>query len=377
MIAPDTTRIAAPDTTRIAPDTTRLEALVQHHINDGGFAGAAIIGSQSGKVVLEHYAGMAAPQLPSSRNVLWPIASISKLYAVSAAMSLIERGEITLNTLASDLIPEFTGNLREQIRLRHLLTHTSGLIYESPSMQAQLEALVPLEVLLREAYSAPVQFTPGSSVRYADYNTLIAGRMLEVATGETLPELLCQRVLTPMGLRETFFPTPADQDSRVAEVRAVLAEGTQGAMYNSRHARSLAHPAFAVTATARDVLHFAHHFAPHGPRIHSSATVTAMTRDQTGVVTGIHPSMKGYDQTSSLPWGLGWALQTQWTPALFCELASSSTFGHGGASGCQLLVDPENDVALVVLTNTHLRVGREAWYRRLQSLVNVAFVALA
>lgn len=350
--------------------------VVAGHIREGGFSGAAVIGSRGGQTALEHYAGEAATGLPSSERVLWPIASISKMYAVSAIMRLVERGEVTLNTLVVDVIPEFTGEMREEVRLRHLLTHTSGLIYESPEMEARLIAETPLEVMVQEAYSAPLRFKPGTSLAYADYNTLVAGRVAEVVTGTLLPELVRSLVLEPMGLQDTFFPTPATEDARVATVRGTMADGTSGAMYNSRYARGLAHPAFAVTATARDLLRFASHFAPNGPRVHSSATVRAMTTNQTGVVTGIHPSMKGYDSTAPMPWGLGWALQTKWTPALFCELSSFKTFGHGGASGCELLVDPENGIVLAVLTNTHLRVGREGWYRRLQSILNVAFTHL-
>ncbi len=352
----------------------RLVKLVEHHIADGGFTGAAVIVTHKNKKVIELYAGNAAPGLKSSKNVLWPIASISKMYAVAAIMTLVERGEVTLNTLASDILPKFTSEGRETIRLRHLLTHTSGLIYESPEMEKRLMDQVPLESLIEEAYSAPLVFKPGNCFKYADYNTLIAGRMVEVITNKTLPELVRELVLVPMGLKNTFFPTPASEDKRVAVVRGALGEGTDGAMYNSRYARSLAHPAFAVTASADDLATFASHFAPGGPRIHSEATVRAMTTNQTGVVTGIHPTMKGYDETASMPWGLGFVLQTEWVPALLCELASFRTFGHGGASGCQIMVDPENEVIVAVLTNTHLNTGREAWYRKLQSIINVSFV---
>jgi CubicO group peptidase (beta-lactamase class C family) len=359
------------------PDAlARVSTTVARHIREGGFSGAAVIGMRRGQVVLEHYAGDAGPGLPSSENVLWPIASISKMYAVSAIMRLVELGEITLNTLVSDVIPAFTGEMREEIRLRHLLTHTSGLIYESPEMEARLIAQTSLENLIAEALTAPLQFKPGTSLAYADYNTLIAGHLAATVTGKPLEVLVKELVLEPMQLRDTFFPTPAEQDARVATVRMVMAEGTPGAMYNSRHARGLAHPAFAVTATAPDLMRFLSHFMPNGPRIHSSATVSAMRTNQTGVVTGIHPSMKGYDHVAAMPWGLGWALQTKWTPALFCELSSFNTFGHGGASGCEMFIDPDHEVALAVLTNTHLRIGREAWYRRLQSTINVAFAAL-
>jgi CubicO group peptidase (beta-lactamase class C family) len=350
-----------------------LQALLEQHITQDGFAGAAVIAAKQGKIILEQYAGMASPSQISNANTLWCIASISKVYAVATIMRLVELGAVTLNTLASAVIPEFSGEGREEIRLRHLVTHTSGLIYEAPNMESLLEQQVPFEKILEIAYTAPLQFKPGTSLSYADYNTLIAGKMLENIMGIPLPELVRTHILEPMGLENTFFPTPPEQDSRIAIVRNVMADNTNGAMYNSRYARNLPHPAFAVTTTAKDMMRFLLHFAPTGPRVLSNTTIAAMTRNQTGVVTGIHPSVKGYDTTAPMPWGIGWALQTEHLPALQCELASFKTFGHGGASGCQVFIDPETDVSIAVLTNSHLRAGREPWYRRLQSIMNVAY----
>ena len=126
--------------------------------------------------------------------------------------------------------------------------------------------------------------------------------------------------------------------------------------------RGLAHPAFAVTATARDLARFLAHFAPGGPRIHTEATVKAMARNQTGLAdNGSFPGIIGYELEGPRPWGYGWALQTAATPGIFSDLASFSTFGHGGASGCHAFVDPDEGVSVVILTNTHLRT----WLRGL------------
>lgn len=183
-----------------------LTSLIQRYIQEGGFAGAAVIASHKNQIVLEHYAGQAGPTLPADASVLWPLASISKMYAVSAIMRLIEQGQLTLNTLAADLIPEFGGGEHNQVNLRHLLTHTSGLIYESPQMEDRLKAQTPLEQLLEEAYKAPLLFKPGTAVRYADYNTLIAGEMAVRATGVPLEQLVKQLILQPMDLNDTFSP---------------------------------------------------------------------------------------------------------------------------------------------------------------------------
>ena len=348
--------------------------LIERYIAEGHFAGAAVIAAHNNRIVIEHYAGHASPQLPSSATVLWPIASISKLYSVAMVMRLVEQGSLTLNTLACHVLPNFTGEGREEIRLRHLLTHTSGLIYESPEMEARLAAQTPMSALIDEALTAPLLFKPGTSISYADYNTLIAGHMAETVTGKSFAELVRELVIEPMGLSDTFMPPPAHEHKRIAQVRGVMAEDTAGAMYNSPYALGLGHPAFGTVTTARDLLRFAQHFAPSGPRIHTEATVRAMTTDQAGGVRGPHISLSGTAPDARMPWGLGFFLQTADVPAVICDLASNKTFGHGGASGCWLAIDPENDLIVAVLSNTHVRLGREAWYRRLQSLVNVCFV---
>jgi CubicO group peptidase (beta-lactamase class C family) len=144
-------------------------------------------------------------------------------------------------------------------------------------------------------------------------------------------------------------------------------------MYNSRYARSLAHPAFGVFATAADLARFGSMFMPGGPRFLSEASVRTMTTDQTAHVPGAHPSMKGYAADARIPWAVGFALQTEWLPGLYSDLASPRTFGHGGASGCELVCDPSCGLVIALTTNTHLSTGREPWTRRLQSVVNAVF----
>ena len=359
------------------PNTTPkpLAALIERYLTQGDFAGVAVLAARDDELVVEYYTGEAAPGLPVTRETLWPIASISKVYTAAAIMRLVELGEVTLNTPVTMLLPAFHGEGREDVRLRHLLTHTAGMIYESPQMEQRLRNQVPLEELLAEALISPLLFAPGTAVAYADYHYLVAGAMAERATGTPFPELLHDLIIRPMSLDMTFFPPAADV--HVAEVRGVLAEGSAGAMYNSHYARELAHPAFGVVSSGRDMQRFAQHFMPGGPRVLSEPTVRAMTKDQTGGVLGTHSWLSGLGTEGHVPWGIGWALQTAYTPALFSELLSFETFGHGGASGCQLAADPEQGLIVAVLTNTHLRMGHEPWYRRLQSMITCTVASIA
>jgi beta-lactamase class C len=364
------------------------EKLIDQHIAAGSYDGAAVVVMQRGRFVFEYYAGnavpvradprtqMAIPAAPATPDTRWPLASISKLYSVVAIMRLVERGVLTLNTPVVQVIPAFAGGGRELVRLRHLLTHTSGLPYESPEMEQRLRDQTPMAQLIDECLRTDLLSKPGARHNYADYNTLLAAHMAETATGEPFSKLVNTLVIGPGKLLQTHFPPTPAHFSLMAHVRGVLAEDTPGAMYNSPYARELAHPAFGVVASASDLARFGALFTPAGERILSRATIRAMTTDQTAGATGEHVAISGRPEDAPTPYGLGFMLQSRHTPALICDLASTNAFGHGGASGCWLAVDPDYDLIVAFVSNAHVRLGRDAWSRRIQSVVNSVFAAL-
>jgi CubicO group peptidase (beta-lactamase class C family) len=200
------------------PTTTTSIAgtIMERHVREGSFSGGALVVLKHGQTMIEHYAGDAAPSLPAGPQVLWPLASISKVYTAGMIMRLVETGVLTLNTPVHLLLPGFAGDGREEMRIRHLLTHTAGFIYESPEMEARLKAQTPMPELIKEALESPLLFKPGTQLRYADYNYLVAGHIAEVVTGNRFRELVEQLVLEPAGLRETFLPPKPDPYPRRA-----------------------------------------------------------------------------------------------------------------------------------------------------------------
>src|SRR6266849_962539 len=348
-------------------------SVVDKHVREGNCAGAGVVVIKDGQIALEHYAGQAAPGLAAGPNVLWPIASISKLYTATMIMRLVEEGTLTLNMPVCKVLPKFRGGRKEEVRLRHLLTHTAGMIYESQDMEERLKAQTPMSDLLDEAFNSPLLFQPGTALSYADYHYLLAGRMAEVVTGRSFPELMRAFVFEPAHLPETFIPPLHSDEHRLAQVRGVMAEGTDGAMYNSRYARELAHPAFGVLASATDLARFGSLFAPGGPRILSAASVHTMTSNQTGHVPGQPPLLRGYAEDVHMPWAIGFALQTEQVPSLYCDLASFHSFAHGGATGCALVIDPTYNLVVAVMSNAHSSLGRDHWYMRMHSITNAVF----
>lgn len=358
------------DTTgRLAP----LQALLDRFVAEGQVDGAAVAVAQGGAQVAELYAGNAAPGRPAATDTLWPLASISKLYTAAVVMSLIEDGLLTLSMTARSVLPEFDGGGRESVTLRQLLTHTSGLVYESPEMEQRLLDQATLDEIVDEAYTYPLLFTPGTRLSYSDYNYALAGRIASVAAGRPFPELVRELVLEPGKLGDTFMPPPRSEYHRLARVVEPLAYGTESDMYNSAYALDLAHPAFGTVATASDLLRFGLLFVSNGThRIFSTATIKAMTIDQTG---GRIPGAGfGPEPDAIRPWGLGFMVKG--ATGFGGDLLSPATFGHGGASGCILQVDPSTDIAIAYVSNKHARTGREPFTKRQMSVCNVVAAAL-
>jgi beta-lactamase class C len=354
---------------RLAP----LGDLVGRMVRTEGVHGAAVAVVARGKLIHEEYAGIAAPGRPASAETIWPLASITKLYTAAMIVRLIEQGALTLSTRIATILPRMTGGGRETITLRQLLTHTSGLIYESPEMPALMTAQTGLNDMVDEAYSSPLLYQPGTSQLYSDLGYALAGRLAATAMQSDYAQLVRELVLAPANLNETFLPVPAHVDDQIASISGAFAEGTDGAMYNSRYSRELSHPAFGAAGNLRDLLALGLLFTPYAPKqLFTAAGLRTMVSDQTG---GDLPGERVAAPVGVIhPWGLGPMIKGRsGTP----ELVSPESFGHAGATGCILWVDPIQDVVIAFVSNRHLNSDPDAFFFRLDRVVNVTMANLS
>jgi CubicO group peptidase (beta-lactamase class C family) len=193
----------------------------------------------------------------------------------------------------------------------------------------------------------------------------IAGRMASVTAGMSFPDLVRTYVLEPGELRDTFMPPPRREDARLAHIVNSLAYGTAGAMYHAPYALDLAHPAFGTVASARDLLRFGLLFAPGGPtRILSGATIRLMTTDQTGG-HALGSLVEGAPETPRT-WGLGFMIRGPHDAGGYLpDLLAPGSYGHGGASGCMLAIDPLHGITIAFVSTHHARTGRARWSYRI------------
>ncbi|MGR3433303.1 MAG: serine hydrolase domain-containing protein [Shimia sp.] len=145
-------------------------------------------------------------------RTVFPLASVGKLMTAVAAMRLVERGVLDLDTPVSGRVPPAAVDAWPQLRrtsLRHLLTMTAGLpdYYGRPYVRAALSdpaRVQRAEVALSYAYDDETLFDPGDGFDYSNTNYLLAGMIVADALGTTYAEAMRREVFGPAGMADSF-----------------------------------------------------------------------------------------------------------------------------------------------------------------------------
>jgi CubicO group peptidase (beta-lactamase class C family) len=232
---------AADSTEKLASFSKALHEAVEAKQIGGG---SALVARQ-GRVVYFEAAGLAdaSPDRPMARDAIFRIASMTKPIMSVAAMILVDDGKLSVDDPVSKYIPEFakqmvladpkTGQTRpasREVRVRHLLTQTSGITYKFMNKPGIGEMYIKagvydgldvasesLQANCRKIASLPLLNDPGAAWEYG-LNTDVLGRVVEVASGQTLDEFFARRVLGPLKMNDTFFIVPAEKRQRLAAI---------------------------------------------------------------------------------------------------------------------------------------------------------------
>jgi CubicO group peptidase (beta-lactamase class C family) len=282
---------------------------------------------------------------PVAADSIFLLASITKPIFATAMMRLVERGRILLNTPVAAVLPEFGQAGKADVRLWHLLTHTSGLDEAWVLIQAG-PAPRGAERLLELACAAPLQFRPGSRYAYCNPTFTVMAELIRRLDGRDHATFLRQEVLDPLGMRETTYEPP--DSPRVAPVH----DAPWGSDERARAAWIGQHsPSGGLWSTAADLVTFGQMLLRRGEcggyRVLAPATLDAMTQLQTAGI----PTSSPLGAVASA-YGLGFSkavMHGDNGPSQ--ELRRGTGFGHGGATGTYLLVEPELDLLIVFLTN--------------------------
>lgn len=377
----------------------RIPARMQEFVDSGTIAGAVTLVARQGKVVSLEAVGYQhlETKTPMRTDSMFQIRSMTKPITAVGIMILLEEGRLLLSAPVDKFVPEFRDQMvvakREggkvlatkkpsrPITIMDLLTHTSGMPW--PVSYRPLKTLAEhVAVLARE----PLEFEPGAKFLYTDAGFDSLGRIIEVASGRPYEKFIEERVLRPLGMKDSSFFPPPEKYNRIAsaykpqngKLKRVedylnpdwLSQGPGG--YRAFLAAvQYPGPSWGMFSTASDMAAFHQMMLNggtyNGVRVLSRASVEAMTADYT---SDLGPERISY--------GLGWGVHRERPRSGLFSLESPGAYGKGGSRGTFGWVDPGKElVGIFMIQQESLVESEEPGYTVRDTFIAMTYAAIA
>ena len=279
-------------------------------------------------------------------ETVFDLASVSKVVATTAAaMLLVDRGRLDLDTHLGDLLPGFVigmapGSGKQRVTLRMLLAHTSGL----PAYETLFREHKTPDMMLRAILRLPLEAQPGTRTEYSDFGFILLGKAIEILAGESLDTFCAREIFAPLGMAATRFrparesraSIPPTEEDRTLRGRVIQGEVQDENCFILGGVAGHA----GVFANARDLLAFAQCILARGTTSDGRPLFRGETLD-------LFAQREG--PASAAARALGWDVPTEGSSS--GRYFGPRSLGHLGYSGCSLWIDPDQELAVVLLTN--------------------------
>ncbi|MFL6201341.1 MAG: serine hydrolase domain-containing protein [Thermoanaerobaculia bacterium] len=298
-----------------------LESYVERHAFPGG---VLAVGDREGLIHVHPFGRLTydADARSVTAATIYDLASLTKVVATTTmAMILVDEGRLDLDR-----------PVREGVTVRHLLTHSSGLPATAPLYR---------EIRGKAAYVERIQamdltYPPGSRSEYSDLGVILLGEILEQVAGQPLETFVQERVLGPLGMKDTMYRPPPGLLPRIAPTEFDPWRGrlVHGEVHDENaFAMGGIAPHAGLFGTAGDLARFAQMLLNGG--IVSRETIALFTRKA---------GIPGSDRA------LGWDTKSA-EGSSAGTLFSPNSFGHTGFTGTSIWIDPERGLYVILLTN--------------------------
>lgn len=338
-------RLDDPATTGLSIDSlVNIDMVMQEAIDDSVFPGGVVAVVRDGAMVWQQ--GYGYHDYTKTREVretdIYDLASITKVMATTTSvMKLVDQGRLNLDDKVAEYIPEFNEGEKKDITIEHLLLHTSGL----PAFQVYVDKLKSRSEIINAIRNEPLESSPDENYVYSDLGFILLGEIIEEVSGIRIDRFVRSQFFYPMNMHTAHFnpesigrwitrnipPTEIDQtfnrgvvQGNVHDERAYFMDGVAG------HA--------GLFASSRDIATYTYMLlngGTYGARQYLSPETIDLF---TGKRSTINHRGYGFDRKAS---GFSTA----------GSLTSDHTFGHLGFTGTSFWVDPEDDIAIILLTN--------------------------
>jgi CubicO group peptidase (beta-lactamase class C family) len=352
----------------------RIVTTLKTDVEKGVIPGAVLLVARHGKVALFEAVGVRDPETkaPMTKDAIFRIYSMTKPITSVVTMALFEDGKLTLDQPVSRHVPALGGvkvgvekdgalelvPSRRDMTIQDLLRHTSGLTYgffgaglvKKAYVEAKPSNDYPSNAELVERLGKlPLMHQPGTTWEYS-YSTDVLGRVVEVVGGGTLLAVMKERVLDPLGMKDTsFFVTDRPRQERIVEPFANdRSIGVDATFFDPRVPQKWESGGGGLMSTAMDYARFAQMLLNggtlDGKRILGPKTVAYMAADHLGAT--IAPG-SAYLPGPGFTFGLGFGVRKD--AGLSPVAGSVGELNWGGAGGTYFWIDPKEDLFVVYM----------------------------
>ena len=338
LLLPSALSAAAAKPARAPNRLAVVDSIVQEAIHAGQIPGAVVLVWHNGQVLYRKAFGYRA--LEPRRELMtvdtvFDLASLTKVVATTTAvMQLVEKGEVRLNDPVAKYIPEFAQNGKEDITVRGLLTHYSGL-------EPDLDLTHPWQgrdTAFSMAFAEKPVNPPGSRFVYSDINFITLGALVERVSKVELDKYCAQNIFTPLKMARTRFLPPATWVPKIAPTEYDEQNRMLRGVVHDPSARRMGGVAgqAGLFSNADDLSKFARALIA-GSSVLPSLLVEKMSTPQQPPAAH---ELRGF----------GWDIDSPFSTNRG-ELLPVGSFGHTGFTGTSLWIDPTTRTYIILLTN--------------------------
>jgi CubicO group peptidase (beta-lactamase class C family) len=321
---------------------TQIDLVVEEEIAKGNFPGAVVLVGQNDDIVYWQAFGnkiIDPCEEPADKNTIYDLASMTKPIATAnSIMILRDRKQIQLDDYVSKYLPAFACNGKENVRIEHLLTHTSGLPpYTSAAELAKQFGSPCPDKVIEKICSLKALSKPGEEFRYSCLGYITLAKIIEIISGQNIGDFSKENIFAPLGMKHTSF-NPLDswkQDIAATEVidgvplRGTVHDPLARLMAGLSGNAGLFSNAYDLSIYCRMLLHGG---KLNGKRILSPESVKLLTFTRT------QGRACGFDVSSAFAWVKG-------------SYAPQQAYCHTGYTGTSIVCDPVSKTYVIILTN--------------------------
>ena len=323
-------------------DFIEIDQVVEEEITKGNFPGAVVLVGQRDDILYWKAFGYKAIdpcEEPVGKNTIFDLASMTKPIATAASIMILrDRKAVELDDYVSKYLPAFACNGKKEVRIEHLLTHTSGLpaYTNAAKLKEQFGSPCP-EKVIEKICALEAVSKPGEEFCYSCLGYITLAKIVETVSGQNIGDFSKENIFVPLGMKNTFYNPPKAREQDIAATEVIDGQPLRGTVHDPL-ARLMAglsgnaglfFNAYDLSIYCRMLLNGG---ALNGKRILSPEAVTLLTAARA------QGRACGFDVNSRYAWVKG-------------SFAPEEAFCHTGYTGTSIVCDPASKTFIIILTN--------------------------